>query len=78
MVDEIRRQAVQISAMQHRHEQNIEVMTKDWMDGGHGYVPDKKPDGIFRIVWENWNSIKLFTEKNRERISKIDETRKKI
>ena len=38
---------------------------------------DKKPDGIFCIIWENWNSIKLFTENNRERISKIDETRKR-
>ena len=47
------------------------------MDGGHRYVPDKKTDGIFSIIWENWNSIKLFTEKNCDRISKIDGTRKR-
>ena len=48
---------------------------KDWMDGDHGYVPDKKPDGIVRIIMENWNSIKLFTEKNQERILEINGTR---
>ena len=48
------------------------------MDGGYGYyVPDKKPDGIFRIIWENWNSIKLFTGKNHDIISKINEDRKR-
>ena len=41
-------------------------MMKDWMDGGHGYVPDKKPDGVFRMIWENWNSIKY----SRKRIAK--------
>ena len=40
-------------------------------------MPGRKPDGILCIIWENWNSIKLFTEKNYERISKIDETRKR-
>ena len=77
MADKFWRKAMQISAMQRRYEQTIEAMMKDWMDGGHGYVPDKKPDGIFRIIWENWNIIRLFTEKNQERISKIDETRKR-
>ena len=40
-------------------------------------IPDRKPDGVVRIIMENWNSIKLFTEKNQERISKINETRKR-
>ena len=62
--------------IQRRHERIIEAMMKDWMEGGHVYVPDKKPDEIFCIIMENWNSIKLFTEKNQERISKINKTRK--
>ena len=77
MADKFRRKAMQISAMQRKHELTIEAMMKDWMDGGHGYVPDKKPDGVVRIMMENWNSIKLFTEKSQERISKINETRKR-
>ena len=77
MADKFWRKAVQISAMQHRQERTIEAMMKNWMKGGYRYVPDKKSDGIVRIIMENWNSIKLFTEKNQERISKINETRKR-
>ena len=44
MADKFRRKAVQISAMQRKHERTIEEMMKDWMDGGHGYIPDKKLD----------------------------------
>jgi hypothetical protein len=39
-------------------------------------VPLKKPDGIIRFLWENWNSIKLFTEANHERIHTIEALRK--
>ena len=53
MADKFRRKALQISAMKRRHEQTIEAVMKDWIDGGHGYVPDKKPDGIIRIIMEN-------------------------
>ena len=35
MADNFWRQAVQISTMQHRHEQVIAAMMKDLMDGGH-------------------------------------------
>ena len=68
---------MQISAMQRRHERAIETMMKDWVDGGHCYIPDKKPDGVVRIIMEDWNSIKLCTEKNQEGISKINKTRKR-
>ena len=52
MADKFRRKAMQILAMQHKHELTIEAMMKDWMDGGHGYVPDKKPDGVVSLcVW---------------------------
>jgi hypothetical protein len=44
MADKFQRKAVQISAIQRKHARMIEVMMKDWMDGGHGYIPDKKPD----------------------------------
>ena len=77
MADKFWRKALQIAAMQRRYKQTIEVMMKDWMEGGHGYVPDKKPDGIFRIIMEDWNSIKLLKEKNQERILKINKTRKR-
>ena len=49
---------------------------KDWMDGRHGYVHDKKPAIIFCIILENWISIKLFTEDNQDWISKIEKNRK--
>ena len=78
MADKFRRKSVQISAAQCRHERKIAAMMKDWMDGGHGCVPDKTPDGIFHIIQEDWNSIKLFTEKNRDIISSIEENREKI
>ena len=53
MADKFRRKAVQILVMQRRHKRTIEATMKDWMDGGHGYVPDKKPDGIIHIIMEN-------------------------
>ena len=43
MADEFPRKAVQILSVQHRHERTIAMRMKNWMDGGHGYVPDKKP-----------------------------------
>ena len=53
MADKFLREAVQISAVQIRYEKMIAAMMKGWMDNGHKCVPDKKPDGIFRIIWEN-------------------------
>jgi hypothetical protein len=52
-------------------------MMKDWMEGGHGYIPTVKPDGTIRILMENWNSLKYFTEKNHDRIHRIDALRRK-
>ena len=49
-------------------------MMQVWMNGGgHVFVhQEKKVDGIFRIIWENWNSLKLFMEKDKDQIIKID------
>ena len=45
---------------------------------GHGWVPEEKPDGITRLVFENWNSIKYWSErKSKVSINVIEATRKR-
>ena len=75
--DLFRSRGGQVAAAQRHHDKKINSMMKDWMEGGHGYVPTVKPDGTIRILMENWNSLKYFTEKNHDRIHRIDSLRRK-
>ena len=76
LADKFRSSASKIAAAQKKASKIIEAMLKDWDKGGHGFVPHIKPDGIIRIIWENWNSLKYFTEKDHNRIRTIEEIRK--
>ena len=74
-----RARAGEVSAAIRQQDKIIKTLLSDWNDGGHGYVPLEKEDGTFRLMLENWNSIKLFSElktKN-ERICHIEAVRKK-
>ena len=77
--DKIRKQAVDIAALNRDHEQYCTAAMKDETRGGHGWVPVDKPDGTVRVSLENWNSLCLFTQKTgpKSKIGRIDATRKK-
>ena len=55
--DNSRSKASRIALAQHRNELKVQQLTKEWTAGGLGYVPDKKPDGIIRIMWENISKV---------------------
>ena len=38
----------------------VREIVSQWRDGGHGYVPDIKPDDVVRLTGENTNSLSLF------------------
>ena len=46
----------------YRQARKVAQLVREWASGGHVFVPEKTPDGILRFLWENWNSLKVFTE----------------
>ena len=38
----------------------VKDIVSQWEKGGHGYVPDSKPDDVLRLIMENTNSLSLF------------------
>ena len=40
----------------------VDSLIADWTRGGHGHMDLKKADGIFRILWENYNSLQILTD----------------
>ena len=75
--DKFRHRGASVLWAKRRQEKAVDDMMKDWMNGGHGIISEEKQDGIFRIIWENWNSLKLFTEKDNDRVARIEAIRKK-
>ena len=71
------RKAAKIAVARRRQGMVIGDLLKDIVDGGHGFVPPQKPDDTVRVVMENWNSLKIFTEKEHDRIYSIDAIMKK-
>ena len=39
---------------------------------------DRKPHNIIRVILENYNSLKYWTESKKDRIQTIDDTRKRL
>ena len=71
------RKAAKIAAARRWQGMVLGDLIKDIVEGGHGFVLLKKPDDTLRLVMENWNSLKMFTEKEHDRIHRIDAIRKK-
>ena len=40
----------------------VDSLIADWTRGGHGQMDLKKANRIFRILWENFNSLQILTE----------------
>ena len=74
IADTFQREAAKTNSFQWKQERRVNYLVKDWSIGGHGWVPTKKPDGTVCLVFENWNSLKFRTEKNRS----IHDTRNKL
>ena len=53
--------AAEIAQAQRADIQVVRNLLEDWRKGGHGLVPEDKPADTVRILFENWNSIQLFT-----------------
>ena len=70
------REASEIILFQGKQERQVNDLVKDWSSGGHGWVPMKKTYDTVHLVFENWNNLKFWTQKNRNRIRSIDNTRK--
>ena len=50
-----------------------------WKRGGHGFVKDRKPDNMVRLILESYNKLQYFTDKKKHTmIHTIYHTRKRI
>ena len=83
LAEKFQRRAGELHAAQYRQARKVAQLVREWASGGHGFVPEKKPDGILRFLWENWNSLKVFTERKpqngigkHDRIKQVDALRK--
>ena len=60
-------------------EKRVEELLKDWSQGGHGHFILKKAEGIFRLLWENYNSLSILTDNwNLCKVRKLDSLRKNL
>ena len=75
---DIRVRAASIMAFKRKQQQRASPHLLDWRTGGHGWINEKKPEGVVRVSFENWNSLKFWTERNRDRVHTIDDTRKRF
>ena len=86
LAEKFQRRAGKLHAAQYRQARKVAQLVRGWASGGHGFViPEKKPDGILRFLWENWNSLKVFTERKpqngigkHERIKQVDALHKRL
>ena len=59
---QIKTSAVKYLQETQKEEKQVEELLKDWSRGGHGHFTIKKVDGLFRLLWENFNSLCILTE----------------
>ena len=64
----IKERTSEIHQFQMRSERIRNTDSKDWTDGGHGWMADIKPSGCTWVILKNMNSIKYWTEGNQRRI----------
>ena len=46
-----------------QEEKRVEELLKDWSQGGYRHFILKKAEGIFRLLWEKFNSLSILTDK---------------
>ena len=79
-----RKKRTQESARIYREESatekaKVDSLIADWTRGGHGHMDLKKSDGIFRILWENYNSLQILTDSTvLRKMRTLDAHRKKF
>ena len=62
-----------------QEEKRVEELLKDWFQCGHGHFSLKKIDGIFRLLWENFNSLCILTnERNLSKVRALDARQKRL
>ena len=50
----------------------------NWSKGGHGHIDLKKPEGVIRFIWENFNSLCILTDdRNLAKVRRLDALRKR-
>jgi hypothetical protein len=70
--------ALELSRAEIRQVEIMKTLDKEWSTKGHGWVPATKPDGVTRLILENWNSIKYWSErKYKVNVNVIEATRKR-
>ena len=54
-------------------------LDREWAKKGHGFVPLKKPNGVTRVLFENWNSLGYWSEEESgsHSIATVEATRKR-
>ena len=73
-----REHALELSAAELKQIEIMKSIDREGAHKGHGWVPVKKPDGTTRLILENWNSIKYWSEaKTQVDINVIEATRKR-
>ena len=55
----------QVNLARTQESQEMKRMLEFLEDGGIGFMPDKKESGWIRIMFENWNSLGVFTHKGK-------------
>lgn len=56
----IQAEALDVYTAGQDEERIVREIVSQWKDGGHGYVPEVKPDDVIRLTGENSNSLSLF------------------
>ena len=54
------------------------ALLRDWKQGGHGWLSDRKPHNVVRVILENYNSLKYWTKGKRDRTQTMDDTRRRL
>ena len=56
----------------------MDRLIADWSKGGYGSIDLKKPEGVIRFIWENFNSLCILTDdRNLSKIRRLDAFRKR-
>ena len=59
-------------------EEAVRKTLESWHQQGQGQISKEKPDGVVRISFENWNSLKVMSEKDLFKVRRIETTRKQF
>ena len=70
------KEAEQLAEQTKKSEEAVKTAMEGWLQHGLGRIDKDKPDGTVRLSFENWNSLKVFTERNLNKVHRIETTRK--